>query len=117
MFNIDFQHYFVLKLKLKSHQETHRMSIPDLVAQLSKLQLKQDKIIKQIATRATATQMEPEDTIHIGDHVLLLTGGIRCIKGDKAKVTKVTDSAVHFTVLRNKHNTYEKHRNVQKIVA
>jgi len=93
------------------------MSIPDLVAQLSKLQLEQDKIIKQIAIRATATQTEPDDMIHIGDHVLLLSGGIRCIKGDKAKVTKVTDSAIHFTVLRNKHNTYKKHRNIQKIVA
>jgi len=90
------------------------MSIPDLVVQLSKLQFEQDKIITQIATRATATQTEPEDTIH---HVLLLTGGIRCIKGEKAKVTKVTDSAVHFTVLRNEHNTYKKNRNVQKIVA
>ena len=53
--------------------------------------------------------------ILIGDHVLLLTGGIRCIKGDKAQVTKVTKTAVHFTVLRNKHNTFERHRNVQKI--
>ena len=34
--------------------------------------------------------------ILIGDHVLLLTGGIRCIKGDKAQVTKVTKTAVHL---------------------
>jgi len=94
------------------------MDIPDLIKQLSQLQLEQNKIIEQIlAARVTATPTEPEDTIHIGDHVLLLTGGIRCLKGDRARVTKVTDSAVHFTVLRNKHNTYKKHRNVQKIVA
>ena len=88
------------------------MDIPDLIKQLSQLQLEQNKIIEQIlAARVTAaTPTEPEDTIHIGDHVLLLTG-------DKARVTKVTDSAVHFTVLRNKHNTYKKHRNVQKITA
>ena len=92
------------------------MDISDLVKQLSQLQLEQNKIIEQITARATATPTEPEDTIHIGDHVLLLTGGIRCIKGDRARVTKVTDSAVHFTVIRNKHNTYKKHRNVRKIV-
>ena len=93
------------------------MNIPDLIAQLSKLQLEQNKILAQIArTRTGATKMESEDTIHIGDHVLLLTGGItRCIKGDKAQVMKVTKSAVHFTVLRNNHNTYKRHRNVQKI--
>ena len=94
------------------------MDIPALIEQLSKLQLEQNKIIEQIlAARVTATTTEPEDTIHIGDHVLLLTGGIRCLKGDRARVTKVTDSAVHFTVIRNNHNTYKKHRNVQKIVA
>jgi len=93
------------------------MDIPALIEQLSKLQLEQNKIIEQITARVTATPTEPEDTIHIGDHVLLLTGGIRWIKGDKAQVTKITDSAVHFIVIRNKNNTYKKHRNVQKIVA
>ena len=92
------------------------MDIPALIKQLSQLQLEQNKIIEQITARATATPTEPEDTIHIGDHVLLLTGGIRCIKGDSARVTKVSDSAVHFTEIRNKHNTYKKHRNVRKIV-
>ena len=89
------------------------MNITDLIAQLSELQLEQNKILEQ---RTGATKTESEDTIHIGDHVLLLTGGIRCIKGDKAQVTKVTTkTVVHFTVLRNKHNTYKRHRNVQKI--
>ena len=92
------------------------MDISAFIKKLSQLQLEQNKIIEQITARATATPTEPEDTIHIGDHVLLLTGGItRCIKGDKAQVTKVTKSAVHFTVLRNNHNTYKRHRNVQKI--
>ena len=89
------------------------MNITDLIAQLSELPLEQNKILEQ---RTGATKTESEDTIHIGDHVLLLTGGIRCIKGDKAQVTKVTTkTVVHFTVLRNKHNTYKRHRNVQKI--
>jgi hypothetical protein len=74
------------------------MNITDLIAQLSELQLKQNKILAQIATRTGATKIESEDTIHIGDHVLLLTGGIRCIKGNKAQVKKVTKTAIHFTV-------------------
>ena len=83
------------------------MDIPALIKKLSQLQLEQNKIIEQITARATATPTEPEDTIHIGDHVLLLTGGIRCIKGDRrARVTKVTDSAVHFTVIRIVFVTY-----------
>ena len=65
------------------------MNITDLIAQLSELQLEQNKILAQIAARTESTKAEPKDTIHIGDHVLLLTGGIRCIKGDKARVTKV----------------------------
>ncbi len=92
------------------------MNITDLIAQLSELQLEQNKILAQIAARTESTKAESKDTIHIGDHVLLLTCGIRCIKkGDKARVTKVTKTAVHFIVLRNQHNTYKKHRNVQKI--
>ena len=92
------------------------MNITDLIAQLSELQLEQNKILAQIAARTESTKAEPKDTIHIGDHVLLLTGGIKCIKGDKARVTKVTTkTAVHFIVLRNQHNTYKRHRNVQKV--
>ena len=91
------------------------MNITDLIAQLSELQLEQNKILAQIAARTESTKAEPKDTIDIGDHVLLLTGGIRCIKGDKARVTKVTKTAVQFIVLRNQHNTYKRHRNVQKI--
>lgn len=91
------------------------MNITDLIAQLSELQLEQNKILAQIAARTESTKAEPKDTIDIGDHVLLLTGGIRCIKSDKARLTKVTKTAVHFIVLRNQHNTYKRHRYVQKI--
>jgi len=72
------------------------MNITDLIAQLSELQLEQNKILAQIATRTGATKTESKDTIHIGDHVLLLTCGIRCIKkGDKARVTKVMNHRTH----------------------
>jgi hypothetical protein len=73
------------------------MNITDLSAQLSELQLEQNKILAQIATRTGAsTKTESKDTIHIGDHILLLTCGIRCIKkGDKARVTKVMNHQSH----------------------
>ena len=91
------------------------MNITDLIAQLSELQLEQNKILAQIAARTGSTKAESKDTIHIGDHVLLLTGDTKCTKGDNARVTKVTKTAVHFIVLRNQHNTYKRHRNVQKV--
>jgi len=110
------------------------MDVSDLVAKLAKLQIEQDDIIQQLANRARDTESktkdkkpkartkdkkpeaQQEDTeIHPGDHVLLLTGGLLCNKGDRARVTKVTGSAVHFIVLRNSHNTYKKHKNVRKV--
>jgi hypothetical protein len=101
------------------------MNVSDLVAKLARLQIKQDDIIQQLANRAKDTEAETEDKkptaqkadteIHIGDHVLLLTGGVLCSKGDRARITKVTKSNVHFVVLRNNHHTYKKHKNVQKV--
>ena len=101
------------------------MEVSDLVARLAELQIEQNSIIEQLANKARAIETKTEDKkqatqqkdtqIHTGDHVLLLTGGIKCNKGDRAKVTKVTDSSVHFTVLRNSHSTHKKHKNVKKI--
>jgi hypothetical protein len=88
------------------------MEVSDLIAQLAKLQLEQDTILARLADIASETQDEAK--IRIGDHVTLLTGGVRCIKGDIALVTKITKSSVFFTVLRNGHNTYKQHKNVQK---
>ena len=101
------------------------MNVSDLVDQLAKLQIQQDDIIRQLKVRATDTEAETEEDkkpaaqadteIRIGDHVLLLTGGVLCSKGDRARITKVTKSNVHFVVLRNNHYTYKKHKNVQKV--
>ena len=101
------------------------MNVSDLVAKLTKLQIEQDDIIQQLTDRAKDTEAETEDKkpaaqeadteIHKGDHVLLLTGGVLCSKGDRARITKVTKSNVHFVVLRNNHHTYKKHKNVQKV--
>jgi hypothetical protein len=96
------------------------MRVSELVARLAKLQLEQDAIIQQLADIAGDTEAETEEDteIRIGDHVLLLTGGVLCSKGDRARVTKVTSSTVHFTILVGSfigHNSYKKHRNVQKV--
>ena len=101
------------------------MNVSDLVDQLARLQIEQDDIIRQLKIRAKDTEAETEEdkkpaaqadtAIRIGDHVLLLTGGVLCSKGDRARITKVTKSNVHFVVLRNNHHTYKKHKNVQKV--
>ena len=102
-------------------------TVSDLIAKLAQLQIEQDDIIQQLPNRARGTEtktkdkdkkpkaQEKDNEIHIGDHVLLLTGGLLCNKGDRARVTKVTNSAVHFIVLRNSHHTYKKHKNVRKV--
>ena len=83
------------------------MNVSDLVAKLTKLQIEQDDIIQQLTDRAKDTEAETEDKkpaaqeadtkIHKGDHVLLLTGGVLCSKGDRARITKVTKSNVHLS--------------------
>jgi len=97
------------------------MEIPDIVAKLAKLQIEQNYLIQELSNRARNTEdkkpkaKEVNNKIIVGHHIVLLTGSILCNKGDKALVTKVTDSTVHFTVLRNKHNTHKKYKNVCKI--
>jgi hypothetical protein len=91
--------------------------ISDLLTQLARLQLEQSEVIEQLAKKTAEldTETQDESEIRVGDHVLLLTGGVRCVKGDRARVTKVTRSSVHFTVLRNQHSTYKQRRNVRKV--
>jgi hypothetical protein len=95
------------------------MEINQLLDKLKELQLEQDKIIKDIAS-ITSTQPDPpkEDLnrIRIGDHVKLLTGGLKCKKGDIAEVTSVSPSSISFIVLRNSHRTYRKPKNLQKVL-
>jgi hypothetical protein len=93
------------------------MEVSELLEQLAKLQLEQDEIIQQLVRKTGGTEAEPTDSteISVGDHVVLLTGGVRCVKGDRAQVTKVTRSTIHFTILRNQHSTYKQRRNVRKI--
>ena len=58
---------------------------------------------------------EVRNKIIVEDHVVLLTGGVLCNKGNKGLVTKDTNSTVHFTVQFTKHNTHNKYRNIHKV--
>ena len=106
------------------------MDISSLVNKLKELQIEQDNILQQIqaineldTNRGTtgipaSNRAHPQSTstrLKTGDHVTLLTGGIKCNKGDIARITKITDKWVHFVVLRNNQESYKKSRNVRKI--
>ena len=106
------------------------MDISSLVDKLKELQIEQDKILQQIqainesdtnrgtAGTQTPNRARPQSTttdLKTGDHVTLLTGGIKCKKGDIAQVTKITDEWVYFVVLRNNQQSYKKSRNIRKI--
>lgn len=97
------------------------MEISDLLKKLKNLQIEQDKVIAEISLRTSSLTKQPSppkdedpNKIRIGDHVTLLTGGIKCRKGDVAKVTSVSPSSISFVVLRNSHRTYRKPKNVKK---
>ena len=102
------------------------MNISELITKLTKLQLEQDDVIRQLTTIARDTETntknkdqkpkshEKDTVTHAGDHVLLLTGGVLCRKGDTARVTKTTTSVVHFVALRNNHHVHKKYKNVRK---
>ena len=94
------------------------MELQALIEQLNHLQIDQSKIIKQIAdlTRAPTKTKEENQELQVGDHVTLLTKGVKCKKGDKARVTIVTETLVHFIVLRNGHSTFRKRTNVKKVI-
>ena len=106
------------------------MDISSLVDKLKELQIEQDKILQQIrvinesdtnrhkSEGPTSTRAGPRNTstsLSVGDHVTLLTGGIKCNKGDIARITRITDKWVHFVVLRSNQESYKKQRNVRKI--
>ena len=106
------------------------MDISSLVDKLKELQIEQDQILQQIqainesdtnrhTTEGPAlNRARPRSTstrLHTGDHVTLLTGGIKCSKGDIARITRITDKWVHFIVLRNNQESYKKPRNVRKV--
>ena len=97
------------------------MEISDIIKQLQKLQIDQNKLLSQLSALETEkARVESEKTqdkkdLKVGDQVTLLTTGVRSRKGDEAKVTGIRGKTIFFTVIRNGHSTHRKANNVRKV--
>ena len=106
------------------------MEVADIIKRLQELQIEESNLLAELASRERnneALRAYPQhpsqrpnrandkNQIKIGDKVLLLTGGVRCRKGDTATVTKVSPKTIHFTVHRTGHATYKRVENVKRI--
>ena len=104
------------------------MEISDIIKQLQKLQIEQDKLLSQLtaseAKKAEAVAIQKKvksektpdkEDLKVGDQVTLLTTGVRTRKGDKARVTGIRGKTIFFTVIRNGHSTHRKANNVRKV--
>ena len=109
------------------------MSTSDIIKRLSKLQLEQNTLIAQLIKQnnkevpsikgglkppkhksAEDSGSGSNDSIKVGDHITLLTNGVRSKKGDEATVFDIKGKTVKFVVNKNGHNTYRKIHNVHK---
>ena len=109
------------------------MNTSDIIEQLQRLQIEQNKLIAQLIVsksdnkpvlknvQVTPQQKEAKtragnsnERVQVGDHITLLTSGVRSRKGDTARVTKTTENTIHFVVLRNGHNSFRRIKNVRK---
>ena len=106
------------------------MEVADIIKRLQELQIEESFLLAELASRETANgssrprtlpvsrrqnKTQDKTQLKVGDEVLLLTGGVKCRKGDTATVTKVSPKSIHFTVHRNGHTTYKLPKNVQRI--
>ena len=82
----------------------------ELIEKLTNLQLEQQVLIEELRKRTKTNHKD----IQAGETVVVLTSGIRCNIGDKAKVTKVTKAYVHVQVLRTGQNTHRKRKNIKQ---
>lgn len=94
------------------------MEISDIIKQLQKLQIEQDKLLSQLVAipKKVKSEKTPDrEDLKVGDQVTLLTTGVRTRKGDKARVTGIRGKTIFFTVIRNGHSTHRKANNVRKV--
>ena len=108
------------------------MDTSEIIQRLRDLQIKQNKLFQELHRRTKQLKPEPaaqamsspvnkgmeptmSEDLKGGDTITLLTNGTQCKKGDKAKVVHITNSAVHFTVIRNGHSMYKKPKNIRKV--
>ena len=108
------------------------MDTSDIIEQLQKLQIEQNKLLAQLITHETKGKSIPEsnqepdrqkkevakegkENLKIGDCITLLSSGVRSKKGDKARVIGTKGKTVQFVVIRNGHSTHRKSHNVHKL--
>ena len=94
------------------------MEISDIIKQLQKLQIEQDKLLSQLVAipeKVKSEKTPDREDLKVGDQVTLLTTGVRTRKGDKARVTGIRGKTIFFTVIRNGHSTHRKANNVRKV--
>ena len=108
------------------------MEVADIIKRLQELQIEENTLLAELMSRGTGDGLSRSRTlppsqrenraqdrrrVKVGDDILLLTGGVRCRKGDKATVTKVSPKSIHFTVHRNGITTYKRPENIQRIAS
>ena len=87
------------------------MNEEELILELKKLNIRQAEIITQLQNKPN----HKEEPLKPGDRVKLLTSGVLSTKGEEATVIKISHNTVHLKVSSNKHQTYRKTKNVQKV--
>ena len=106
------------------------MNTSDIIEQLQKLQIEQNKLLTQLITPEAKSKGYPQpvrqkgvvkssseesEKLKVGDYITLLSSGVRSKKGDKARVTCTKGTTVKFVIIRNGHNTHRKRNNVRKL--
>jgi hypothetical protein len=110
------------------------MDTSDIIEQLSKLQLEQNSSIAQLIKQnnkgvsttkggikppkqksARKNESDKNESVKIGDRIVLLTSGVRSKKGDEATVLDIKGKTIKFVINRNQHHTYRKSHNVRKV--
>ena len=97
------------------------MNTSDIIEQLQKLQIEQNKLLTQLITPEAKSKGDPQpvrqkgvvkssseesEKLKIGDYITLLSS-------DKARVAGTKGTTVKFVVVRNGHSTYRKRHNVR----
>jgi hypothetical protein len=97
------------------------MNTTDIIERLQQLQIEQNELFAQLTTPEAKSKgvvknnSEEGNELKIGDHITLLSSGVRSKKGDTARVTATKGKTVKFVVVRNGHSTHRKRNNVRKV--
>ena len=97
--------------------------LKEITIQINKLTLESQQLIESLRPEDVkfvsdiASSTDTTDILQTGDIIVLLTAGVRIRKGDKARVTEIKGSTVHFKVLKNQVQSYRMIKNVRKVTS